>query len=189
MGWCMGMGKASFLAPLGIFLLLVFILALGFGLKDPHDLPSVLIDRPFPEFDLPKLKDASVRVNQDQLKGEVSLVNVWATWCPACAVEHPQLLTIARNKEVRLIGVNYKDDGNKALNWLQIRQDPYEFNIVDADGKLGINLGVYGAPETFVVDANGVIQYRHTGAVTAENWEATLKPLIQQLRTSAGGVK
>lgn len=179
MGWFVD--RAGFLVPLAIFLFLVVILAMGFGLKDPHLLPSQLINRPFPAFNLPVLTKASLTVNQEDLKGKVSLVNVWATWCPACVVEHPELLNIAGSREVRLIGINYKDEGAKAREWLVRRNDPYEFNIVDKDGKLGIELGVYGAPETFVVDAGGVIRYRHVGAITAEEWENTLKPLVRNL--------
>lgn len=177
------MNKSSLLIPLVVFLILIVILALGFGLKDPHLLPSELIDRPFPEFGLSELNQKYPLVSHVDLRGEVSMVNVWATWCPACAVEHPQFLDIAKSKVVRLIGVNYKDDQQKARVWLQRKQDPYEFVIVDQNGRLGIDLGVYGAPETFVVDKMGVIQYRHVGAVTKEAWQNTLKPLIEYLNS------
>lgn len=176
------MDKKGFLIPLVVFLILVGLLALGFGLKDPHLLPSELIDRPFPEISLSELNQKLPQISHEDLKGEVSLVNVWATWCPACTVEHPQLLEIAASKAVRLIGVNYKDDQEKARIWLKRRQDPYAFIIVDQDGRLGIDLGVYGAPETFVVDSKGFIQYRHVGAVTREAWEDTLEPLIERLK-------
>lgn len=176
------MDRLRFLVPLIVFLLLVVILAFGFGLKDPHFLPSELINRPFPEFSLKALHDEDSRLTIENVKGEVSLVNVWATWCPACVVEHPLLVKLALAKEVRLIGINYKDDPPKARKWLQEKKDPYEFVIVDQSGKLGIDLGVYGAPETFVVDAGGVIQYRHAGAITPSVWEEELEPLIEHLR-------
>lgn len=179
------MDKLKFLIPLGIFLILVVILALGFGLKDPHLLPSELINRPFPPFSLSALDDEARLLTVEDLKGQVSLVNVWATWCPACVVEHPQLVELAASKAVRLVGVNYKDDTAKARIWLQQKQDPYDFNIVDADGRLGIDLGVYGAPETFVVDASGVIQHKYVGAVTRAVWEEELRPVVEHLQKQA----
>lgn len=176
------MSKASFYVPLGIFGLLVVILAVGFTLEDPHYLPSVMIDQEIPEFRLSTLHDEGRQITNEDLKGEVSLLNVWATWCPNCVIEHPELLRIAREENVRLIGVNYNDERRKAIAWLKRREDPYAFSIYDNEGKLGINLGVYGAPETYIVDANGVVRYRHVGAVTRKVWEEDLKPLVDLLR-------
>ena len=176
------MDKTGYLAPLLVFLLLVVVLALGFGLKDPHLLPSELIDRPFPSFELSELNNSKPSLTEQDLKGEVSLVNVWATWCPACVVEHPVLVELGRKNAVRLIGVNYKDDPVKARVWLQQKQDPYDFIIVDQDGRLGIDLGVYGAPETFLVDADGVIQHKFVGAVTMDVWKSEFEPLVEFLR-------
>ena len=170
----------TLLVPLFVFLSLVAILAIGFQLEDPHKLPSVLIDRPFPEFAMRELHDAQRTVTQNDFKGEVSLVNVWATWCPNCVMEHPQLTAIAASG-VPLYGINYNDVDEKAKGWLQRYGNPFTFNIVDDEGKLGIDLGVYGAPETFVLDKDGVIQYKHIGEVTQRDWMMTIKPLIEQL--------
>ncbi len=174
--------KQVMLIPLGVFIVLVIILAFGFRLDDPHLLPSVLIDRPFPEFELAELHDSEKIVTVEDLKGEVALVNVWATWCPNCLVEHPELMRIAHEEGVPIYGINYNDDPVKARRWVERHGNSYRVNMMDQDGKLGIDLGIYGAPETFLIDANGVIQFKHVGVVTPELWRQTLKPLIEQLR-------
>ena len=174
--------KKTLLIPLGVFLTLVIILALGFRLEDPHLLPSVLIDRPFPEFELTELHDPERLVTEADLKGEVALVNVWATWCANCLIEHPELMRIAHEEGIPIYGINYNDDRMKARRWLERHGNAYRFNMEDPDGKLGIDLGIYGAPETFLIDANGVIQFKQVGIVTPELWRQTLKPLIEQLR-------
>lgn len=176
------MNNKSVLIPIAVFGILVVILGIGFTLEDPHKLPSELIDRPFPEFAMRELHDPSRMLSRDDLIGEVSLVNVWATWCPSCVVEHPELLRISREEDVPLYGINYNDDPLKAVQWLARNQNPFRFNIVDDEGRLGIDLGVYGAPETFVVDANGVIQHRHAGPVTKDIFDHELMPLIEHLR-------
>ncbi len=173
----------SLLIPLGVFFLLVGFLALGFRLQDPHLLPSALIDKPFPEFALRDLHQPETIRNKQDVMGEVSLVNVWGTWCPNCIVEHPELMRISREENIRIIGINYNDEDAKAITWLERRQDPYQFNIVDDEGKLGIDLGVYGAPETFVVDAQGVIRFRHVGPVNTVIWEEQLLPVVEHLRS------
>lgn len=170
------------LIPLGLFFLLITILSLGFRLEDPHLLPSVLIDRPFPEFALSDLRDPERTITVADLKGEVALVNVWATWCPNCLIEHPEFMRIAADEGVPIYGINYNDESGAALRWLERHGNPYRFNMYDNEGKLGIDLGVYGAPETFLLDRDGVIQFKHVGTVTPEIWSLTLKPLIQQLR-------
>ena len=177
----------SLLIPLGVFILLVVFLALGFRLQDPHLLPSALIDRPFPEFALKDLHEPGLTRTRADLTGEVSLVNVWGTWCPNCVIEHPELLRISREEGIPIIGVNYNDDVTKAVAWLERREDPYRFTVVDDEGRLAIDLGVYGAPETFVVDSAGVIQFRHVGAVTPEVWKHQLLPVVELLREQAGG--
>ncbi len=177
-----GRVNKTFLIPLGVFLVLVVILAIGFKLEDPHLLPSVLIDRPFPAFNLKELHDENRIVTREDLMGDVSLVNVWATWCPNCIIEHPEFMRIARDEGVPIYGINYNDERDKAIRWLERNGDPYTLIMEDNEGKLGIDLGVYGAPETFVVDAAGVIQYKHVGAVTRNLWEQTLSPLIDHLR-------
>ena len=173
------------LIPLGVFFLLVVILAFGFRLNDPHLLPSVLIDRPFPEFELAELQDPDRLLTLEDLKGEVALVNVWATWCANCLIEHPELMRIANQEGVPIYGINYNDESPKARRWLTRHGNPYRFNMVDNEGKLGIDLGVYGAPETFLLDANGVIQFKQVGVVTPELWRTTLEPLIEQLRAGS----
>lgn len=174
--------KRVLLIPLGVFMVLVIILALGFRLEDPHLLPSVLIDRPFPDFQLAELHEPERTITVEDLKGEVALVNVWATWCPNCLVEHPELMRIANEEGVPIYGINYNDDPVKARRWLERHGNAYRFNMMDAEGKLGIDLGIYGAPETFLIDADGVIQFKQVGIVTPELWRQTLKPLIEQLR-------
>lgn len=172
----------SLLVPLIVFLLLVVFLALGFQLKDPHFLPSELINKPFPEFALKDLHQPETTRSKQDLVGEVALVNVWATWCPNCIVEHPELMRISKEENIRLYGVNYNDDSVKAIAWLKRRNDPYQFSIVDDEGKLAIDLGVYGAPETFVVDRDGIIRYRHVGAVTNPVWKEQILPVVAHLR-------
>jgi cytochrome c biogenesis protein CcmG, thiol:disulfide interchange protein DsbE len=177
----------SLLIPLGVFVLLVVFLALGFRLQNPHLLPSALIDKPFPEFELKDLHQPEMSRTLADLSGEVSLVNVWATWCPNCLIEHPELLRISRETDLPLYGVNYNDDNEKALGWLTRLEDPYVFSIIDDKGTLAIDLGVYGAPETFVLDARGVIRFRHVGPVTPEVWQETLLPVVELLKGMSGG--
>ena len=179
-----GLNK-TLLIPLGVFLILVAVLSIGFKLEDPHLLPSVLINRPFPAFELRQLHDPESLITEKDLLGEVSLVNVWATWCPNCVLEHPELMRIVKQEGMTIYGINYNDTVQKAVAWLARYGNPYKRNIVDDQGKLGIDLGVYGAPETFVIDASGVIQYKHVGMVTRRIWETRLAPLIQHLRQKA----
>ena len=171
----------SLMIPLVVFALLVLLLALGFTLKDPHFLPSELIDRPFPEFSLEDLHREQTRTREDVI-GDVVLVNVWATWCSSCYVEHPVLMDIARSRQVALYGVNYKDRRARALQWLQRYANPYRQNIYDPQGQLAINLGVYGTPETFIIDAHGIIRYRYTGPISPAVWQQQLLPIISRLR-------
>ncbi len=176
----------SLLIPFAVFILLVVVLALGFELEDPHFLPSELIDKPFPEFALPDLHEPERVLTVADISGQISLVNVWATWCINCLVEHPELMRISREESIPLYGVNYNDDSGSAVAWLQRHNNPFRLNIVDAEGTLAIDLGVYGAPETFVVDRNGVIQYRHVGALTHEIWDERFLPVIALLRLQEG---
>jgi len=174
----------SLLIPLVVFVVLVITLGVGFSLKDPHILPSELIDRPFPEFDAAELLDPARKVTREDLKGKVGMVNVWATWCPNCVLEHPELVRISKDEGVPLYGVNYNDNVRKAQAWLRRNDNPFEFNIVDDEGKLGIDLGVYGAPETFIIDAEGVIQYKHVGPISRYVFETEMKPVIEQLKAN-----
>ncbi len=172
----------SLIIPLVVFIVLCGFLALGFRLQDPHLLPSALIDKPFPDFELLDLHDAELTRTRSDLVGQISLVNVWGTWCPNCVVEHPELMRISREEDIPIFGVNYNDVTEKALRWLERRDDPYQFSIVDDEGTLAIDLGVYGAPETFVVDASGVIRFRYVGPVTNDVWEKEVYPVVSYLR-------
>jgi cytochrome c biogenesis protein CcmG/thiol:disulfide interchange protein DsbE len=165
--------------PLGLFFLLAVLLFRGLSL-DPQALPSALIDRPLPVFSLPTLK-AQELLSEADIRGEPVLLNVWATWCIACRVEHPYLQQLA-DGGVTIVGVNYKDDSDAAREWLQELGDPYRASIVDADGSLGLDLGVYGAPETYFVDAAGVIRYRHVGVIDERIWTTRLEPIYAELR-------
>ncbi len=147
--------------------------------NDPSVLPSALIGKPFPEFNLPRLKSDTM-VTRDDLIGEPFLLNVWATWCPTCVSEHPYLGALAESG-IRIVGLNYKDENQKALGWLKRLGDPYMLNIVDADGRLGLHLGVYGAPETFLIDKNGIILHRRAGDLNARVWKDEFLPILQAL--------
>lgn len=154
--------------PFGLFLVLALFLLKGLD-KDPNELPSALIDRPVPAFSLPQLHDPKTMVDESLFQGHVSLLNVWATWCPSCRAEHPFLLALA-GQGVRIIGMDYKDRDGPALRWLEKLGNPYETNIVDAAGTLGVDLGVYGAPETYLVDDKGIIRAKHVGVLDQAVW-------------------
>ena len=175
------MNRARLFVPLIAFAALAVLLYLGFTLRDPHLLPSALLDRPFPAFDLPLLAGNGARATAADLKGEVRLVNVWATWCPTCLAEHAELERIHATG-LSIIGINYKDDPAEASAWLRQHGDPYEFSVVDASGDLGVDLGVYGAPETFLVDAEGVIRYKRVGDVNEGIWRDEIIPVIETLQ-------
>lgn len=170
--------------PLGLFLVLALFLARGLQL-DPKALPSALIDRPLPAFRLPALgRDATV--SRDDVTGQPSLFNVWATWCVTCRAEHAFLEKLAATG-VPIYGINYKDDPVAARRWLDDLGDPYRLSILDREGALGLDLGVYGAPETYLVDAGGTIRYRHVGEVNARVWTDTLAPLYREIGGAGGG--
>lgn len=166
--------------PLVGFIALVLLLGSGLG-NDPRLLPSVLIDRPLPDFSLPALKDPGRVLTAADLKGEIALVNVWGTWCPSCYDEHPVLLKLAESG-VTIYGLNYKDESPKAIQWLADLGDPYKLNVVDEKGSLALDMGVYGAPETYLLDERGVIRYRHVGVVTEQIWEEVFAPRIELIR-------
>jgi len=182
------MSRASLFVPLGVFLLIVGVGYAGFKLNDPHELPSALLDKPFPEFSAPLLADSGTVVDRTALLGEPVLVNVWATWCPTCKAEHEQLLRIRESTGLRMVGVNYKDDPGKARSWLRQLGDPYDFVVQDADGSLGVELGVYGAPESFLLDARGTIVYKRVGDINPRIWRDELAPALARLNgVTAGG--
>ena len=164
--------------PLILFAAMALFLFRGLSL-DPQALPSALIDKPLPDFNLPVLGRESM-LNREGLVGEVALLNIWATWCVSCRVEHPYLLQLAQGG-VPIYGINYKDDDAAATRWLAELGDPYRANIIDREGTFGLDLGVYGAPETYLVDADGVVRYRHVGVVDERVWQTILQPLYQEL--------
>ncbi|WP_454784080.1 DsbE family thiol:disulfide interchange protein [Legionella sp. WA2024007413] len=165
--------------PIALFLLLCVFLWRGLSLN-PHELPSVQLGKALPEFSLPQLQDPNSFFNSNQLRDQVLLLNVWASWCAACIDEQVFMLQLAR-EGIPIYGLNYKDKANDALRWLEQWGNPYKLIIQDQDGKVAIDLGVYGAPETFVVDKKGVIRYRHAGVLTQEVWLKEVLPLIKQL--------
>jgi cytochrome c biogenesis protein CcmG/thiol:disulfide interchange protein DsbE len=162
--------------PLLIFLLLAAVLARGLQF-DPRKLPSVRQGRPAPSFDVPTLASAQ-HFSPQSMQGKVWVINVFASWCTACVVEHPRLLELARNPQVTLIGLAYKDQPEATAQWLKDHGDPYRLVALDLDGRVGIDYGVYGVPETYVVDAQGVIAYRHVGPIDAGFFEQHIAPLL-----------
>ena len=166
------MNRILLTVPLVIFLLMGVLFWVGLGKEDKTSLPSPLIGKPFPEFNLNVVEDGRHLTTAD-LKGQPVLVNVWATWCPTCKAEHAFLNRLAA-QGIQIIGINYKDDTEKALKWLDDYGNPYLYNLSDPDGMLGLELGVYGAPETFLVDSQGIIRGKHIGDLNDRVWE-TLK--------------
>ena len=169
--------------PLGVFIVIVGVFLAAFDLEDRSVLPSPLINQPFPDFVGPDLLDADRTISRQDIVGEPVLVNVWTTWCPTCYAEHEQLMRIAATGEVRIVGVNYKDDSAMAQRWLVDYGNPYSHVISDPSGALAIELGVYGAPETFLLDAAGYVRYKRVGNVTEKIWRSEIYPLVQQMRS------
>lgn len=172
--------KAKALIPLGLFVALVALLGIGLTLN-PREIPSPLIDKPAPAFRLQQLTRPDA-LSLDDMRGQVWLLNVWASWCVACREEHDTLVAFSRRGVVPLVGLNYKDKQPEALAWLSQHGDPYSTSIVDADGRVGIDYGVYGVPETFLIDRNGRIRYKHIGPLTPEAVERELMPRIKELK-------
>ncbi len=170
----------KFLIPIGLFALLGVLLAVGLNL-DPRKIPSPLVGKPLPAFTLPTLEDPQKTLSEADLRGRVVMINVWASWCVACKQEHPVLIDLARRKLVPIIGLNYKDPRAAALAVLKADGNPYDVSLVDADGRVGIDWGVYGVPETFVIDKQGIIRHKHIGPITPEVVERELLPLIKGL--------
>ena len=170
-----------YLLPLGIFLVLVVFLGIGLGLN-PREIPSPLIDKPAPAFELVQLHEPGKSLTTQDMRGQVWLLNVWASWCVSCREEHPVLVALAKTRVVPIVGLNYKDQRPEALRWLQQFGDPYVLSIVDGDGRVGINFGVYGVPETFVIDKAGVIRYKQIGPVTPKALQEKILPLVAKLQ-------
>ena len=167
--------------PLGIFLVLAVFLAAGLGLN-PREVPSPLIDKEAPAFRLPQLRDPGLTLGSDDLKGKVWILNVWASWCVACLEEHPILVEFSKRNVLPIYGLNYKDKREDALAWLGKHGNPYTLSIQDGDGRVGIDYGVYGVPETYVIDRNGVIRYKRIGPVTEQILQQKILPLVKQLQ-------
>lgn len=169
-----------FILPLVVFLVLAGFLFVGLGLN-PHEVPSPLIDKPAPAFTLPQLRDPARNFSAAEMKGKVWLFNVWASWCVSCREEHPVLVTLAQQNIVPIYGLDYKDKREDAEQWLKKGGDPYTLVASDADGRVGIDYGVYGVPETYVIDKQGVIRYKQIGPVTLQSLKETILPLVAKL--------
>ncbi|EPZ15122.1 thiol:disulfide interchange protein [Thauera terpenica 58Eu] len=193
--------KAKFLVPLLLFFGLAGFLAFGLTLN-PREVPSPLIDKPAPNFKLARIDDPASTFALEEMRGQVWLLNVWASWCVACRQEHPLLVRMARQKLVPVVGLNYKEvRGDGALNvrgmaleaetalaverargWLSDHGDPYVLSVLDVDGRVGIDFGVYGVPETFLIDAEGRIRYKHIGPITPDSLQQVIMPKVEELR-------
>ena len=171
---------SRYLWPLGIFLVLVGFLGVGLTLN-PREIPSPLVGKMAPAFELPRLHEPSKNFSPAEMKGRVWLLNVWASWCVSCRDEHPLLVSLAKAKLVPIYGLNYKDPHEDALRWLKQFGDPYDMSVADIDGRTGIDYGVYGVPETYVIDKAGMIRYKHIGPVNRESLQNTILPLIAEL--------
>jgi cytochrome c biogenesis protein CcmG/thiol:disulfide interchange protein DsbE len=165
---------------LGVFIALVALLAIGLRLN-PREVPSPLIGKPAPAFELPLLMTPDKRFSERDMLGQVWILNVWASWCPPCLVEHPVVTRIAQSGVAPVVGLNYKDVREEALPWLARNGNPYRLIVYDADGRIGIDYGVYGVPETYVIDRKGVIRYKHIGPLTPDVVQQKVVPLVKQL--------
>ena len=170
----------SRILPVGVFLILVVFMAIGLT-RDPSVIPTEMIDREMPKFELPELYDPDIAVRTEDLIGETTLVNVFGSWCVACLQEHPTLMQLSRDRTVRIVGVNWRDKRQAALTWLERHGDPYASIIFDAESDLVIEMGVTGAPETFVVDPRGRIRYNQIGPITPDVWDDTIRPVIDAI--------
>ncbi|MHB1085185.1 MAG: DsbE family thiol:disulfide interchange protein [Thiobacillus sp.] len=175
--------KARFLIPLAIFIgMLVF---LGVGLKlDPREVPSPLIDKPAPVFSLQTLDTPSRVLSSKDMLGQVWLLNVWASWCSGCREEHPVLVEFFKTRAVPIVGLDYKDQPSAARRWLAELGNPYSAVVSDLDGRMGIEFGVYGVPETFVIDKAGIIRYKQIGPMTPKALQDTILPLVRKLNAA-----
>ncbi|MEM9620990.1 MAG: DsbE family thiol:disulfide interchange protein [Pseudomonadota bacterium] len=175
------MSRLSLFIPLGVFLLILLVGYLGFSLDKRNELPSALLGNSFPTFDAADLFAPQTRVTREDIVGRPALVNVWATWCPTCKAEHEELMRIASISDVYLVGLNYKDDRHLALQWLADYGNPYDRVIVDPDGSLGVELGVYGAPETFLLNGAGEVVYKRVGDVNRRIWDDEIAPRLAHM--------
>jgi cytochrome c biogenesis protein CcmG, thiol:disulfide interchange protein DsbE len=169
-----------FAIPIAIFIALLVLLGIGLRL-DPREVPSPLIGKPAPHFELPQLHEAAKTFTERDMRGKVWVLNVWASWCVSCREEHPVLLDLAAGGSVPIYGLNYKDKREDGLAWLKGMGDPYKLSIYDFDGRVGIDYGVYGVPETYVIDKTGVIRYKRIGPLTPEIVKEKVLPLVREL--------
>jgi cytochrome c biogenesis protein CcmG/thiol:disulfide interchange protein DsbE len=174
------MKALKFVLPLALFFVLVGFLAVGLHL-DPREVPSPLIGKPAPEFALPQLDAPAQTIRRADMLGKVWMLNVWASWCDACRDEHPYLVEFAKTRAVPIYGLDYKDQREPAQAWLAQRGNPYDASLFDADGRVGIDFGVYGVPETFVIDKQGVVRFKQIGALTPEVLRDKVLPLLRRL--------
>ena len=174
------MKSLKFVIPLAVFIALAAFFAIGLT-RDPREVPSPFIGKPAPEFRLEQLSDAAAAFTPADMKGKVWLLNVWASWCVSCRVEHPLLVEMSKRNVVPIVGLNYKDKRDEGLQWLQRFGNPYSLSAFDVEGRVGIDYGVYGVPETFVIDKQGVIRYKQIGPITPEALEKHILPLIREL--------
>ena len=170
-----------FVIPVAIFVALLALLGIGLKL-DPREVPSPLIGKPAPHFELPRLHEADKTFSERDMLGKVWVLNFWASWCVSCREEHPVLLDLAASGAVPVYGLNYTDKREDGLAWLKGMGDPYKISIFDFDGRVGIDYGVYGVPETYLIDGSGTIRYKQIGPLTVEVLEQTILPLVKELR-------
>lgn len=175
--------KAKFLIPLALFVVLVGFLAVGLN-RDPREVPSPLVGKPAPAFRVAQLADPDKTFSPEDMRGQVWMLNVWASWCVSCREEHPLLVEFARAQAAPLIGLDYKDKREDGLGMLRRQGNPYDLSAFDADGRVGIDYGVYGVPETYVIDKQGVIRYKQIGPITVDALEKKILPLIAELKKS-----
>jgi cytochrome c biogenesis protein CcmG/thiol:disulfide interchange protein DsbE len=175
--------KAKFLIPLLLFIVLVGFLAVGLN-RDPHEVPSPLINKSAPAFEVAQLAQANKTFSPASMKGQVWILNVWASWCVACREEHPVLVELAKSGQVPLIGLDYKDKREDALAMLERLGNPYVLSAFDANGRVGIDYGVYGVPETYVIDKAGIIRLKHIGPITPQVLNQEIYPLVAELQKS-----
>lgn len=176
--------KLRFILPLAVFAVLIGLFVIGLGLN-PREVPSPLIDKPVPDFSLPRVNALEQPMGRKEITSQpVSLFNIWASWCVACRQEHPFLMEL-HDRGIPIYGLNYKDEHADAVAWLQRHGNPYRMSGFDQDGRVGIDWGVYGVPETFVVDASGIIRYKHIGPLTPLIWREKLEPIFRELQGAA----
>lgn len=175
--------KLLLLIPLIVFFVLAGFFVVGLD-RNPREIPSPLIGKPAPAFTLPDLNAPEKNVASQDFLGQVWLLNVWASWCVSCRAEHPLLVEFAKTNEVPIVGLNYKDKPADGKAWLRQYGDPYTVSIMDGDGRVGIDYGVYGAPETFLIDKQGIIRYKQIGPITEEALNKTILPMIKELKQS-----